>query len=33
MIPILERDIGAGKITPVVAMERLLAAFGMGDDA
>jgi LAO/AO transport system kinase len=28
LIPGLEADIGAGKITPVVAMERLLAAFG-----
>ena len=32
MIPALERDIGAGKLTPVVAMERLLAAFGMGGE-
>ncbi len=29
LIPSLETEIGAGKITPVVAMERLLAAFGM----
>ena len=29
LIPALEKDIGAGKITPVVAMERLLAAVGM----
>ena len=28
LIPSLEREIGAGRITPVVAMERLLAAFG-----
>jgi LAO/AO transport system kinase len=31
LIPQLEKDIGAGRVTPVVAMERLLAAFGMGD--
>jgi LAO/AO transport system kinase len=28
LIPTLERDIAAGRITPVVAMERMLAAFG-----
>jgi LAO/AO transport system kinase len=31
LIPTLEKDIGAGRTTPVMAMERLLAAFGMGD--
>jgi len=29
LIPALEQEIGAGKVTPVVAMERLLTAFGM----
>ena len=29
LIPALEAEIGAGKLTPVMAMERLLAAFGM----
>ena len=29
LIPALENDIGSGKMTPVVAMERLLSAFGM----
>jgi LAO/AO transport system kinase len=33
LIPKLEADIGAGRLTPVVGMERLLAAFGMGSDA
>ena len=32
LMPALEKDIGAGKITPVVAMERLLSAFGMNGD-
>jgi LAO/AO transport system kinase len=28
LIPVLESDVSAGKITPVVAMERMLEAFG-----
>jgi hypothetical protein len=28
LIPSLDREIAAGRITPVLAMERLLAAFG-----
>jgi len=29
LVPSLEKDIGAGKLTPALAVERILKAFGM----